>query len=225
MLASFHNARAGVTLWRAHLGHSWRTIEEDNSIADLPTAFPTSRMKPRNHRALEGRKGIPYLYLSTTSMAAMSEVRPWIGAFVSVAQFQIIQEVKIVDCSSLHGQYFNLAFGKRRFTAEGLMQPDDSEVDQIVWAAIDTAFAEPITHSYDGADCAATQIIAELFRTEGHDGVAYKSAFGAEGYSVVLFDLDKARQINGMLYKVESVDFKFTDSAVDLYTVKDDDPV
>jgi hypothetical protein len=208
--------RAGAELWRAQLGNHW-----DNFTADAATPFSRvrpfapCRMKPRDHRAPEGRanpKGIPYLYLSTTSTAAMSEVRPWIGALVSVAQFKIVREVKIVDCS--------LAL---RSNAEGKSAPPtDTEVDEIVWAAIDRAFAQPVTHSDDVADYAATQTIAELFRNEGYDGVGYKSPFGAEGYSVVLFDIKSARQINGLLYKVESVDFKFSDNVVDHYTVKDD---
>jgi RES domain len=51
-----------------------------------------------------------------------------------------------------------------------------------------------------------TQTIAELFRSEGYDGVAYKSAFGEDAYSIALFDIDSAKQLNGAIYKTKSVD-------------------
>jgi RES domain-containing protein len=133
-------------------------------------------MKPLPLSAYEGRanpKGIPCLYLATTGETAMSEVRPWLGALVSVATFEVVRPLSVVDCSVLHDQYFNLAFLERR-----LLEPIPPEkVDQVVWAAIDGAFAEPVTRTDDTADYAATQTIAELFRSEGYDGVVYKSVF------------------------------------------------
>ena len=129
----------------------------------------------------------------------MSEVRPWVGALVSVGQFQIVRDLTIVDCSMLHGQYFSLVYGSRVFDASGrLSLPPEADFKQIVWAAIDNAFSEPVTNSDEMADYAATQTIAELFRHEGYDGVAYKSAFGKDGYSVAIFNLDDAQQVNGM---------------------------
>ena len=48
-------------------------------------------MKPLGGRATDGRanpRGIPCLYLATTKETAMSEVRPWIGSYVSAGQFE-----------------------------------------------------------------------------------------------------------------------------------------
>lgn len=150
----------GQIFWRAQLGHSSGIVDQDRGY-EQDIALPPSRMKPRRERALEGRanpKGIPCLYLSNKREAAMSEVRPWVGALVSVGQFEIVRNLTIVDCSVLHGQYFALAFRNRVFMiATGTL-----------WAAIDTTFSEPVTDSDDSADYAATQIIAELFRDEGY---------------------------------------------------------
>lgn len=168
--------RKGHIFWRAQLGNDTRDLQDEGYEEDV--AFSPLRMKPRRERATEGRanpKGIPYLYLSTTRAAAMSEVRPWIGALVSVGQFQIVRDLIIVDCSVLHGQYFALAYGSRIFDASGaLSSPPEGDFEKIVWAAIDSAFSQPVTDSDDIADYAATQIIAELFHQEGYDGVAYK---------------------------------------------------
>jgi hypothetical protein len=197
---------AGQTFWRAQLGNEWRRREEHGFEEAAP--FGPERMKPLNDRASEGRanpKGIPCLYLSTTASAALSEVRPWIGALVSLAQFKVVRQLIVVDCSVLHDQYFNLAFLNRKFD-EPIPQ---EKFDEIVWAAIDRAFAEPTTKSDDIADYAATQTLTELFKSEGYDGIAYKSAFGHDGYSLALFDLTSAKQINGSLYEAKAIEFKF----------------
>lgn len=51
-------------------------------------------MKPKPHHAREGRlnpAGISYLYAATDSETAVSEVRPWHSALVSVAQMRVVQ--------------------------------------------------------------------------------------------------------------------------------------
>jgi hypothetical protein len=224
--ARLRPVRQGTIFWRAQLGHDSQVLDQQTDYEE-DVAFGPSRMKPRRERAPEGRanpKGIPCLYLSNTRNAAMSEVRPWVGAMVSVGQFQITRPLTIVDCSVLHGQYFNLAFGSRTFDALSgkLTPPDETENEKIVWAAIDSAFSQPVTESDDLADYAATQIIAELFRQEGYDGVAYKSAFGDDGHSVALFDMDDARQLNGMLHRVEAIEFKFGKNPLDEYFIEED---
>ena len=214
----------GQIFWRAQLGHDWRTVEEPSPYKEEVT-FSPSRMKPRAERAPEGRanpKGIPCLYLSTTANAAMSEVRPWVGALVSVAQFKVMRPLTVVNCSVLTGRYIELAYSKRTF--DELVSgktPSPDEFEKIVWAEIDTAFSEPVTESDDLAEYAATQTLAELFRSEGYDGVAYKSAFGEDGYNVALFDLDSARQLNGTLHEVTSVEFKFSENFRDQYFIDD----
>ena len=82
-----------------------------------------------------------------------------------------------------------------------------------------------MTQSDDLAEYAATQIIAELFRREGYDGIAYKSAFGDDGFSLALFDLDDARQVNGILHRVETVEFKFSKNPLDEYFIQEDGTV
>jgi hypothetical protein len=51
---------------------------------------------------------------------------------------------------------------------------------EVVWSLIDVAFAQPITRNDDTGDYAATQIIAELFKSAGFGGIAYKSNYGKE---------------------------------------------
>ena len=139
--------------------------------------FHQQRMKPRLDHAPEGRanpKGIPCLYLATKKETAMSEVRPWIGSYVSVGQFETVRRLTVIDCSHNHGDpLFHLFFGREKpLTAE--------DIEKTVWSNIDSAFAEPIARDDDIAAYAGTQIITELIKSMGYDGVAYRSKFGKE---------------------------------------------
>jgi len=190
---------AGEVFWRAQVGHAWVL---DTSVGRrVRSPHREARMKPLPDRAYEGRvnpKGIPCLYFATTREVAMSEVRPWVGSVVSVGRFRTTRDLTIVDCSLLH--------------SVDLPSPeatDPMDIEKAVWAHIDHAFSRPVTRSDNTAEYAATQILAELFRAEGHDGIIYKSAFSAEGLNLALFDLEAARQVDSALFEVRSASFDF----------------
>ena len=193
-------------LWRAQLGHTWRPLRQDGRhVDDIPAAYRPERMRPLEHRATEGRvnpKGIPVLYLSTRRETAMSEVRPWLGSHVSCAHFKTTRALRIVDFSVHHGSGFIIHFN----------EPNAAEREQSVWTQIDHAFSEPMTSQDDTADYVPTQVIAELFKREGFDGIVYKSAFGDDGYNIALFNLDHAKLISCCLYEVESAEFSFKET-------------
>ena len=193
--------------YRAQLGHDWRDEGRDNERFEVECALPPERMKPHSDQASEGRanpKGIPCLYLATVKETAMSEVRPWIGSYVSLGQFEVIRQFEIIDCSHNHGDPpFHFSLGQpKRLTPE--------EVEKTVWSNIDRAFAQPISRHDEVAAYAGTQIIAELFKSAGYDGIAYRSNFGRDGHNVALFDIDAARLLNCQLHRVEAVDMKFS---------------
>ncbi|MDP2331028.1 MAG: RES family NAD+ phosphorylase [Reyranella sp.] len=158
-------------------------------------------MKPLPDRASEGRinpKGIPCLYFATTREGAMSEVRPWIGSVVSVGRFRINRDLVVADCSLLHD-----------YVASAATRPSSLEIEKIIWAHIDNAFSRPVTRSDDTAEYAATQVLAELFRIEGYDGVMYQSSLSTKGKNVALFDLDCAELTEAAIFSVRRVAFEF----------------
>ncbi len=204
---------ASFGLWRAQLGHDWRQ-EDENPDHILPAPYCSARMKPQQGRAKEGRanpKGISVLYLSTNKETAMSEVRPWIGSFVSCAYFKTTRPLRIVDFSIYHYAAVEIYDGEL----------DASEREKAVWTQIDQAFSEPTTVADDVADYVPTQVITELFKAEGYDGIAYKSAFGDNGYNVVLFDPADAKLEYRALYEVKSLKFVF-DMCANPYWVEED---
>ncbi|MBN1547911.1 MAG: RES family NAD+ phosphorylase [Syntrophaceae bacterium] len=192
-------------LWRAQLGHGWMPYyQEDEYIDDIPAPYPPERMTPLVNEAIEGRanpKGIPYIYTATTKETAMAEVRPWLGSLVSVGQFETKKDMMLVDCSVHHDR-----------TPLYIEEPNPEEREHAVWSHIDKAFSKPMTSNDRMADYVPTQIIAELFKCNGFDGLVYKSMLG-EGYNVVLFDVEAAELVNCNLFELENISFSFQQAA------------
>ncbi len=202
-------------LWRAQLGHSWRDFyEHDRYVGEIPCAYPPERMKPLEGQATEGRanpKGIPVLYLSTTQQTAMTEVRPWLGSLISCAHFKTTRLLKIVDFSVYHDTRSAFYFSEL----------DSSEREKEIWTQIDQAFSKPLTASDDTAGYAPTQMIAELFKNNGCDGIAYKSAFGDDGFNIALFDPSDAELTYCCLHEAKTLAFSF-EQADNPYWIKAD---
>jgi len=212
--------RSGTGLWRAQLGHDWRTevtLDENKKEVDsfeVQGPFPAERMHPRPDRAYEGRvnpKGIPCLYLSNDRETAMTETRPWIGSFVSVAQYVTVRDLTLVDCSAESGPAVNIWIG----TGE----PPPAQREGMIWRDLNRAFSLPVTRNDDIAEYAPTQVIAEAFRVAGYDGIVYGSKLG-KGKSVAVFDLTAAELANCSLFRVEGVNLTFSEAANPYYVEK-----
>jgi len=200
-------------LWRSQLGHDWEAIKKDGEVvAEVPCPYPPKRMLPLSDSASEGRanpKGIPYVYLATDRDTALAEVRPWVGSLISVGAFKAVRDQKVVNCA-VHKQPNTQIYWK---------EPPPAEREVAVWRDIDRAFSEPVTANDKIADYVPTQIIAELFKVAGFDGVAYNSTFG-DGVNVTLFDLDAVELLSCSLYKAKSLKFEFKEAASTYYVQK-----
>lgn len=168
------------------------------------TAYSEDRMKPLKDKAKEGRanpKGIPYLYCANDVNVAIAEVRPWIGEFVSVAQLKLTQDIRLIDCIS--GSKIDI------FSMASKKQEIDPEI--FIWDEINTAFATPISPNDSTANYIPTQIVAELFRSLGVDGISYHSVFATKdkslitGANLVLFNSDLAQIRLRQIYRVDKL--------------------
>lgn len=206
--------KTGSTFWRAQLGCNYRPFEENGEIL-FEEQVPSSedRMIPVHNKAKDGRanvKGIPYLYLSTKRKTALSEVRPWVGSIVTLALFKTLRELKLVDCS-IHGNTkIPYLLGE---------EPNSDIREEFVWKHIDNAFSRPVTQADDSAEYIPTQIIAEIFKNNGMDGLFYKSNFGT-GLNIVLFDLTIAKFIKSCLFKTESIKLNFKECPTTIITYR-----
>lgn len=202
----------GRPLVRAQVAHADRYEPQIDEY--LPDAALPERMRPRAGRATEGRvnpKGIPCLYLAGDKHTAIAEVRPWIGSLVTLGYFEITRDVRVVDCT-------------RDMEADPFYfeEPGPEERNAAVWRSVGQAFREPIARDDDIAAYAATQVIAETFRAEGFDGVAYRSAFGTDRFSVALFDLDAAKMVCAELHEIRDVTLDHVQSGDPYYVQVDE---
>lgn len=196
----------GTLFWRARLGCDYE-IRVDKVDEELTVQFEDERpyaqdgMKPSPNWQTEGRanpRGIPYLYLATNCDTALAEVRPWIDSKISVAQFEVLRDLNVIDCSKHHSRDSLLKLLDKSCTYE-----------EGVWMAIDQAFARPVDRGDEIKQYIPTQIIAELFNSEGFDGIAYKSLLSNDGFNIALFNLDDAKVVSCGLYKATSLKFRF----------------
>ena len=115
---------AGSVLWRAQLGINFVQLTHDDGsqYGEEPIGLPPERMKPNADNSGEGRAnaaGIPVLYLASTKQTAMSEVRPWVGSDVSVAQFKIVRNLRAIDLTQGHGRSSWEGMSSRQLTDNG----------------------------------------------------------------------------------------------------------
>lgn len=197
----------GTGLMRAQVAHGLRPLYqstddgEDIHIDDVECSAAKSRMVPFRDRASDGRvnpRGIPCLYMATNQATAISEVRPAIGAFVTVAVMKCRRKLKLIDCSVLSDKQFFY-----------FKEPERPQMEEAVWSDIDKAFSAPVDRSDDSAEYAPTQMLAELFRSLDYDGVAYKSAFGEDGFNVAIFNTDDFEIGRCQLFKIKDIEHKY----------------
>jgi hypothetical protein len=203
--------KKGSILWRAQIGYDWEPVSEVEdewmttySVGGEPHPLPTEKMKPITREASEGRanpKGIPYLYLSTNKKTAMSEVRPWVGSLISVGQFKITKDLVLIDTSSNNDKLPVCYF----------QEPEPEEIELTVWKHINGAFSKPMAHNDQVTEYVPTQIIAELFRNAGLDGILYRSMLG-KGSNIVLFDLEVAELIDCSLHEITALSLSFKEA-------------
>ena len=94
--------------WRAQLGVEYKPVKDEDGIevGEEPVGYSRDRMKPKADYAREGRAnsaGIPVLYLASSKLTAISEVRPWVESEISVGQFRITRDLRAIDLSRGHG--------------------------------------------------------------------------------------------------------------------------
>ena len=80
-----------------------------------------------------------------------------------------------------------------------------------IWFAIDNAFATPVSKDDETKGYIPTQIIAELFKSAGYDGVMYKSLLSEDGLNLALFNLNDAEVTKGTVVQAGSISFKFVE--------------
>ncbi len=198
----------GMILWRSQPDF----VEDEYEGQIIVRGHDPDRMKPLSNKASEGRanpKGIPYLYLSNDRDTSLAELRPTHGQRMSAAQFKVIRDLLVVDCYSVPRHYQQI---------ECIFNPPVSqeEITNATWSMINDAFTKPVSRDDTSSDYVPTQILTELFKAEGFDGLCCKSGMG-EGHNYVLFNLDDADLVNCTVMETDTVKYSFNECAERYY--------
>jgi hypothetical protein len=202
--------------FRAQSGFTWATEpirigfgeeEEIVDVIDVEATHPTERMVPKAEYVGDGRvnpKRIPCLYLASSAAAAMAEMRPWVGLYITLAQFKMLRDCLVVDCSLNTTRSTSLEVLDLDVDVEKPTEPDPPSREAGVWGDIGHAFSRPVTREEPHLDYVPTQILAEAFRNDGYDGIVYKSLLAEVGLNIALFDLNAAKPTSCCLYQTKS---------------------
>lgn len=150
--------------------------------------FPPSEMgPPPHHLAISGRinpEGIPYLYCAGELDTAGAELRPWKGAYLTIGEVKIKQDVTIADltveCNDDNWKLFFYDFADMF----SMQWPPELKLNYLV-----------------------TQYFSEHFKSAGFRGIRYKSTFNVSGNNYALFYKDDYNIIK--TYTVETSDISY----------------
>ena len=168
---------SGTRFFRARrISDKWRPsiadIEPYNEMGAPPVKqAKTNRMSPA---------GIPYLYLASNIETTVAECRIEQGETAIIAEFVSKEDLQILDLSS-----------NKYFSSESIFNPaynhDNTWMDDF-WSDYVQEISLPVSedvedHSYEYA---ATQLVAEYYRSKGYDGICFRSSVG-HGRNYVFF--------------------------------------
>lgn len=157
---------------------SWWGYNEKESDAPPPGTASVGRINPN---------GISYLYASNKERTALLEIRPILSQYVSIAEIEIVKEIKLFDFTS----NYDYVDAEKHF---------NQSIDLTI---LSTYFSQP-NYSGDSAYL-ATQYISEYIKNlkdeKGNtifDGLCFGSSLDKEGLNYVLFDVSDSKK-----YKVK----------------------
>jgi hypothetical protein len=145
---------------------------------------------PQDNNIKGGRANpemIKYLYVADSKYTALTEVRPGIKDYISIASIKTLEEMRIVD-----------------FSENAISNELDME-EQCLLFMITSAYSK--INNGDNIIYLITQYISELAKKSGADGIRYDSAMYSQGNNYVIFNYSKCNVINSELYKLNNICF------------------
>jgi RES domain-containing protein len=166
------------------------------------TYSPESMGPPPVGRATAGRAnpaGIPYLYLASDQLTAISEMRPHRGDRVCVAEFDLEPHLYLID----------LRDPKSSISLSPFAMSDEGEIillrrNRDFLHELGEELSRPVVPRSAPVEYLPSQYLCEFIKHCGFDGVVYRSSVGP-GVNVALFDANRARVGCVTPYQVDRV--------------------
>ncbi len=155
---------------------------------------------PPPRLASQGRAnpaGIPYLYIATNPETAISEIRPHTGELASVARFEIVSDMSLIDLRN------------PRVSISPFILGDEDEVallrgDIEFLVRLGQELTHPVLPDSVNIDYIPSQYLCEFIKKCGYDGVIYRSSVG-EGINAALFSDEMVNPLDVSRYDVSKV--------------------
>lgn len=173
-----------------------RIIKDESKVNKEPGFYGYGKKEsfvppPKFTRDLRANyRYIPYLYCANHPYIALVEVRPRLGAFVSVATIRVNEGIHILD--------FTMQKTSKQMT----------EAKKNLFSDLSMLYSKPIADDDDITDYIPTQFIAEYAKILGYDGIAFRSSLTPElneqdttlyqdldRYNIVVFNFEKCSAI------------------------------
>ncbi|GIN22247.1 RES family NAD+ phosphorylase [Siminovitchia fordii] len=144
-------------------------------------AFPKSEMgAPKKGKASNGRVnplGISCLYLASRPLVSVKEIRAGIHDLVSIAPFELIEDIEVINLINLDKISPLLGLNHE------IHAINKSHLKHIAQEII-----RPLKGSNPNLEYLPSQYICDLIKSEGKQGVMYKSTVDENGYNIAIFD-------------------------------------
>ena len=122
--------------------------------------------------------GIPYLYTAEQEMTAVAEVRPYVGAHVTVCELRPRQGMRIADLTRIH-----------QIQSPFLQADIDDRIRRnALLNILNSVLSQPVDPNASEIEYVPSQYLAEVILNAGYDGIRYKSAIAPNGTNIVFFD-------------------------------------
>jgi hypothetical protein len=188
-----------------HLSYFAVLVEQTNSLfrarpgceTNGEAHLPHDDLGPNpNHPASRANgEGQRSIYLSETETTAVAEVRRPAGSFVSIGEFVVRRGLTIVDLC----QSFN--------------PPNPFVTVNLAWLLDLTHLLREIAETMSKPaqtplDYSATQLLANIARAVGYDGIRYPSAINSLEPNIVLFESDVVQKKNSWVNILKAEGFE-----------------
>ncbi len=170
-------------------------VNIDIGIIDI-----TEMGKPPEKISTAGRAnpiGIPYLYTASNIQTAIAEIRPHKGDNITVAKFQVIEPLTLVDLRNPRKSISPFVLDE-----DGLNQIF-TDLDYL--CHLGDELSKPILPREAHLEYLSSQYLCELIKHSGYDGVIYKSSVG-DGDNYAIFSDNKLEAIETKVYSVDNVE-------------------
>ena len=188
--------QAGTAFTRARLGFTLDEHQERLAWSGADIGAPPTDKASAGRANIQGQV---VLYVADDEKTAVSEVRPALGFYVSLAQITLLRDCRIIDLTKDLPRLNPFARESIGWHVEirGLLRRLGEEMSR------------PLERNEDRSLYVTCQRFADYIRENHYDGIRYPSALNPDGSSIVFFDPTVAEVGPAKLVRITEVNFEY----------------